>query len=57
MKETITAEKIAELRKDFETLCAAYWYAISTRECHRFPGEQEKDELFAKELMEKWSIK
>jgi DUF438 domain-containing protein len=45
-----------EIKKDFENLLQNYWYVIRTRECTLLPKEQEQNEKYAKNLMEKWNI-
>jgi hypothetical protein len=52
----ITFEKMEEMTKDFTNLLENYWYVIRTKECSIIPQEQENQEKYAKELMEKWNI-
>ena len=53
----VTNKELESLKKDFENLLRNYWCAITTRQCLRFPKEQEQDEEYAKNLMKKWNIR
>lgn len=46
----------SNLKKDFANLLENYWYMIRTKECTLLPGEQEKNEKYAQDLMKKWKI-
>ena len=49
-------EKVKELENDFKNLLESYWYLLETKELTPFPGEKERLEQWAKELMIKYKI-
>jgi len=47
---------VEELKKDFENILQAYWYAIRTRDSYHTPAEQIRDEHWTVGMMKKWGV-
>jgi len=51
----IKQKELSRLIDDFQNLMENYWYAIRTRSSTPLPGDQEKSEVYAKELSKFWT--